>query len=197
MIEAGPGRARAPRRTDPGRRDRIVDACLEVIAAGGVDGTSHRKVAAAADVPLGSMTYHFAGMDELLHAAFTRFADGVAARFEARMAAATTCEQAVDAVTALIVDDVFAEPGELTVTLELYTLAARRPAFRGISQHWMERSRAALERHFDPSTARQLDAVIEGLTIRRALAAGAEDPTPIAEAIRRITDRAGSPGEDR
>jgi len=44
------------RRKDPGRRDRIIDACLEVIAEHGVAGTSHRRVAAAAGVPLGSMT---------------------------------------------------------------------------------------------------------------------------------------------
>ena len=61
------------RRNDPGRRDRIIDACLDVIAEVGVAGTSHRRVADAAGVPLGSMTYHFTGMNELLHEAFTRF----------------------------------------------------------------------------------------------------------------------------
>ena len=43
--------APAVRRHDPHRRSRIVDACLDVIAAHGVAGTSHRRVAAAADVP--------------------------------------------------------------------------------------------------------------------------------------------------
>ena len=185
-MVSSPAGTRAPRRTDPDRRDRIIDACLDVIAEGGVDGTSHRKVAAAADVPLGSMTYHFDGMDDLLHAAFTRFADGVAARFETGMAAASTREQAVDAVTALVAHDVFADTRDLTVTLELYTLAARRPEFRAITQHWMERSRAALQRHFDPATARQVDALVEGLTIHRALATSADDPRLATEAIRRI-----------
>lgn len=62
----------ANRRFDPERRDRIIEATLDLISAEGVAGTSHRKVAAVADVPLGSMTYHFAGMDDLLHEAFTR-----------------------------------------------------------------------------------------------------------------------------
>ncbi|CAM5488856.1 hypothetical protein SGRI78S_04750 [Streptomyces griseus subsp. griseus] len=60
-------------RTDPERRDRIIDAVLDLIVDEGVAGVSHRKVAARAGVPLGSMTYHFSGMDELLHEAFTRF----------------------------------------------------------------------------------------------------------------------------
>ena len=59
-------RPRRTRRNDPNRRDRIIDACLRVIAEVGVAGASHRKIAEAADVPLGSMTYHFTGMDELL-----------------------------------------------------------------------------------------------------------------------------------
>ena len=64
-AEEAPRGARR-RRHDPQRRDRIIDACLEVLAEHGVAGTSHRRVAAAAGVPLGSMTYHFTGMDELL-----------------------------------------------------------------------------------------------------------------------------------
>lgn len=71
-----------PRRYDPERRDRIIDACLDVVAAHGVAGTSQRRVAAAADVPLGSVTYHFAGRDELLREAFGRFTRQASAQFD-------------------------------------------------------------------------------------------------------------------
>ena len=90
------------RRHDPGRRDRIIDACLEVIAQNGVAGTSHRKVAEAADVPLGSMTYHFAGMDDLLHEAFSRFAISASEAFAERLAAAHDQDTAKQAITEAI-----------------------------------------------------------------------------------------------
>ena len=90
------------RRLDPQRRDRIIDAVLECIADDGVAGTSHRKVAARADVPLGSMTYHFDGMDDLLVAAFTRFSERIAAAFETRMAAAADAESALEALVSLV-----------------------------------------------------------------------------------------------
>src|SRR5215212_2014758 len=80
--------ATAHRRYDPRRRDRIIDACLEVISQNGVAGTSHRKVAEAADVPLGSMTYHFAGMDDLLHEAVSRVAHGASEQCAERISAA-------------------------------------------------------------------------------------------------------------
>jgi DNA-binding transcriptional regulator YbjK len=179
-----------PRRHDPQRRDRIIDACLDVVVAHGVAGTSHRKVAAEAGVPLGSMTYHFAGMDELLREAFTRFATAASDQFERRLGAAATPDEARAAVVALITGDVLTTRRDLVLTSELYTLAAREPAFRDLTNRWMARSRAALERHFDPVTARMLDALIEGLTLHRALDTEPHDVATAAEAVARIT-RAG------
>jgi DNA-binding transcriptional regulator YbjK len=179
------------RRHDPRRRDRIIDACLDVIVAHGVAGTSHRKVAATAGVPLGSMTYHFAGMDELLREAFTRFATAASDQFERRLGAATTPQEAEAAVVALITGDVLITRRDLVLTSELYTLAAREPAFRDLTNRWMARSRAALEQHFDPVTARLLDALIEGLTLHRALDTEPHDAATAAEAVGRITRSAG------
>lgn len=175
------------RRTDPERRDRIIDACLEVIVAHGVAGASHRKVAAAADVPLGSMTYHFTGMDELLREAFTRFARAVSDRFERRMAEARDAGEAKAAVVALITADLLVTRRELVLTSELYTLAAREPAFRDLTNQWMARSRAALGRHFDPLTARLLDALVEGLTLHRGLDTDPHEAAVVVEAVERIT----------
>ncbi|GAB3477116.1 TetR/AcrR family transcriptional regulator [Nocardiopsis coralliicola] len=185
-AETAPGTRRG-RRNDPDRRDRIIDACLDVIAEAGVAGTSHRRVAEAAGVPLGSMTYHFTGIGELLHEAFTRFATAVSDRFERRMAAAPDTAAAREAVTAIILDDVFGSTRELVLTHELYTLAARDPGYRTLTAAWMARSRAALERHFTPETARLLDALIEGLTIHRALDVDPRDRSEVVRAVARIT----------
>lgn len=174
------------RRYDPQRRDRIIDACLDVIAAEGVAGTSHRRVADAADVPLGSMTYHFAGMRELLHEAFTRFSVAASDRFEQRMSAAGDAAAAEQAVVQTIIGGVFSEQREMVLAHELYTLAARDPAYRDITNAWMARSREILEQHYDPTTARILDALIEGLTIHRALDLGSQDDAVVRTAIHRI-----------
>lgn len=177
----------AARRFDPGRRDRIIDAALELIAEQGVAGTSHRKVAARAEVPLGSMTYHFQSMDELLYVAFTRFAVMIAARFEKRLDEARTREQARAAVVALIHSDLDQSARESVLTCELYTLAARDPAYRAITHEWMGQSRAALAVHFDPVTCRMLDALIEGLSLHSALDTERHDRAITAEAVLRIT----------
>ena len=177
------------RRTDPDRRDRLIQVTLELIAEAGVSGVSHRKIAAAADVPLGAMTYHFTSMDELLREAFTRFAEHIAGSFQARLGAAGNPEEAVDAVVALVHD--LSGPDShrhrhRVLAYELYTLAAREPRYRAITTSWMRRSRQELQRHFDPWTTRQLDALIEGLALHRALDDDPSDRSLTEEAVRRI-----------
>jgi len=111
--------AASQRRYDPERRSRIIDVCLEVIAEVGIAGVSHRRVAAAADVPLGSMTYHFSGMDELLRESFDQFAHTVSDRFERRMRAARNPREAEEAVIAIITADVFDTARDLVLSHEL------------------------------------------------------------------------------
>ena len=177
----------AQRRYDPGRRDRIIDACLDVIAQNGVAGTSHRKVAEAADVPLGSMTYHFAGMHDLLHEAFSRYALTASEAFAERMAAAHDQDTAKQAIAEAITHVVLSNQRDLVLTQELYTLAAREPAFRDITHAWMARSRRTLEQFFDPTTARILDALVEGLSIHRALDNEPQDDAIVTAAIEVLT----------
>lgn len=93
----------------------------------------------------------------------------------------------------LITQDTLQNQRELVLTQELYTLAAREPAFRTITNAWMARSRAALERHFDPLTARLLDALNEGLTLHRALDTEPHDTAAVVEAVARITRPAPPP----
>jgi TetR/AcrR family transcriptional regulator, regulator of biofilm formation and stress response len=53
----------------------------------------------------------------------------------------------------------------------------------------MRRSRSALERHFSPDVSRQLDALIEGLTIHQALDTEPHDPRVTVSAIDAICGR--------
>ena len=103
------------------------------------------------------------------------------------MAAAHDTDTAKQAVVETITEVVFSNQRDLVLTHELYTLAARDPAFRDITNAWMARSRTTLEQYFDPTTARILDAVIEGLSIHRALDNEPQDDAVVNTAVERIT----------
>jgi DNA-binding transcriptional regulator YbjK len=120
-----------------------------VIAGAGVAGTSARRVAAASDVFVGFTTYHPESMDALLYEAFTRFGLTVSDKFIARLSAGKDRSDAIDAGVKIIEHHGFDDPRDLVISLELYTLAAREPAYRSPIDGWMFRCRDALSEHFD------------------------------------------------
>jgi len=166
-----------------------VTAALEVLANDGVAGITHRAVAAAADVPLGSVTYHFATLDDLVQHAFEAHVDALASRFEARLASCGDGDDLVETIASAITDDLGAHPNELAVTYELYGGAVRRPETRRLTQRWMERAEDALAEHFDRTTARLVDVVVEGLMVHTSIA---QQPMSKNEVRALLTMAAGS-----
>ncbi|MEU9266192.1 TetR family transcriptional regulator [Streptomyces sp. NPDC048251] len=178
------GSSRGP--NDPGRRDRIIDAALDVIAEHGVAGATHRRIAEAASVSLGSMTYYFDGMQQLLIEAFSRLAETMSVRYRAHLEAAETTEQAREAVVEIICGTDRGSPRELILCYELYAFASRNPAVLSVTRSWMRASRTSLSKHFDPRTARALDALVEGLSIHNSMddhPMTREDVAAVVEAV--------------
>jgi TetR/AcrR family transcriptional regulator, regulator of biofilm formation and stress response len=184
---AGKEPTRRSRRYDPDRRAGLVATALDVIAEHGIAGASHRAIARAADVPLGSTSYHFASIDDLLAAAFSVHAEQVAAALEQRMRGAPHQEAALDALAQHLARDLLGNERALVLAVELYLAAARRPALPAVTQDWLLRSRRALELHFDPVTARELDALIEGLVLHQWLSTDPMTAEQVRHALLRIT----------
>ena len=176
---------RRTRRFDPGRKDRILDAAIEVIAEHGVAGATHRMIAAAADVPLGSLTYHFTSLEDLRAQAFARLSHRLSRAYEAHFRGVHTHVQLVDAVTDLVHGDAGADSAEWAVAYELYLAALRDPSLREVTETWMRTSRSVLERFTDPDTARGLDALIEGLIMHRMLSTAPAERARTREAVTR------------
>jgi DNA-binding transcriptional regulator YbjK len=170
------------RRTDPGRRDRIIDVTLGQIVEHGLASVTYRTVAQAADVPLGSMTYHFASRDAMVFAAFERFADESFAVLDQ----ATQVEEGkvLDRLTRLVLT-ADQRPHERVLVAELYVLAYRDHRYAELMRSWMRRASGAIARSAPGSAARAVDAVQEGLTLQRQLV-----PEEIDEALVRMTLRA-------
>src|SRR5215472_17800248 len=61
------------------RRIEILEAALRIVADGGPDAITFRRVAERAGVPLGSLTYYFESREELLREAFRLYLSEAAA----------------------------------------------------------------------------------------------------------------------
>src|SRR5215831_18929218 len=89
-----------PRGTnDPGRPQRIAVAAIDVIAERGVEGLTHRAVAAKAGIPLGSTTYYFKTLDDLLAAAIVEAKSETDAELEEWSAGVQPGDDLVQALT--------------------------------------------------------------------------------------------------
>jgi TetR/AcrR family transcriptional regulator, regulator of biofilm formation and stress response len=179
---------RRPRRHDPDRKARILDAAIEVIAEHGVAGTTHRLIATAADVPLGSLTYHFVSLEDLRAQAFRRHAERMSVVYAAHFDGVETHEQFVDAVTDLIHGDAGGDTHDWAVAYELYLAALRNPALREVTETWMRTSRSVLERFVDPTTGRGVDALIEGLVMHKVLSTSPPSRDQIRAIVTRVAE---------
>ncbi|EML1194443.1 DNA-binding transcriptional regulator RcdA [Escherichia coli] len=147
------------RANDPQRREKIIQATLEAVKLYGIHAVTHRKIATLAGVPLGSMTYYFSGIDELLLEAFSSFTEIMSRQYQAFFSDVS------DATGALIYSSQVATPDNMELMYQLYALASRKPLLKTVMQNWMQRSQQTLEQWFEPGTARALDAFIEGMTL--------------------------------
>lgn len=147
-----------------------MESALAVLARDGVAGITHRAIAEQADVPLGSITYHFATLDDIVQLAFRTHVEKLAERFEQRLAQCAPGSDLIDCITAAITDDLAANPNELAVTYELYGDTVRRADNKRLTQAWMDRAQDALAQYFDRATAHLLDVVIEGLMVHMSVA---------------------------
>ncbi|GAA5044820.1 TetR/AcrR family transcriptional regulator [Streptomyces similanensis] len=169
---AGPGGRRA-RRHDPRRRERILDAALEVLAADGIVGLTHRKVASRADVPLGSVTYHFASLAELRTRAFAWYVGQRSAEYAALFTDVATREDLVDVLVDMVQEGP-ARHRSAVLGFELRLAALRDPALRALTHEWTTASRAVLARFTGPETAARLDALLEGMIMHALLSTDRE-----------------------
>ncbi|MFF2326099.1 MULTISPECIES: TetR/AcrR family transcriptional regulator [unclassified Streptomyces] len=174
------------RRYDPERRDRIIDAAIRVVGAQGIAGLSHRSVAAEADVPLGSTTYHFASLDELLIAALRRSNENFADVMRESGALADPAADLAKALAGLLGAYFSGGRGRAELEYELYLAALRRPSLRPVAAEWTDGTAELLSRRTDPATARALVALMDGICLHVLLTGGEYDEAYAREMLGRV-----------
>jgi DNA-binding transcriptional regulator YbjK len=186
-----PPSSRSPRprgATDRERRLRITQAAIEVVGERGVAGLTHRAVAKAAGVPLGSTTYHFATLDDILEAALQKALDD---NREQRMQWASTLPDDVDLADALAeLTEQETGPGraQVLVEYELYLAALRHPSLQALSRAWSEVLVEVLLPHTDIGTARALATLNNGLYLESLISGEPLRASDARAAYRRVVD---------
>ncbi|MER7476670.1 TetR family transcriptional regulator [Streptomyces sp. NPDC126510] len=174
------------RRHDPERRQRIIDAAIRVVGAKGIAGLSHRSAAAEADVPLGSTTYHFTTLDELLVAALRQANEGFAKVIASRGGLEDPRTDLAAELAAWMGEWLAGDRTGVELEYELYLAALRRPALRPVAAEWAAGVAEVLSRRTDPATARALVAVVDGICLQVLLTGVPYDEEYAQEVLARV-----------
>ncbi|MBF6173308.1 TetR/AcrR family transcriptional regulator [Nocardia blacklockiae] len=121
-------------RTNPERRQTLLDAAIEVLARDGARGLTFRAVDKEAAVPAGTASNYFANRDDLLTQVCARYYERLQPS-EATMAMLTDAPKSRATITALMTEVVERVAGFRTgylAQLELRLEATRRPELREI-----------------------------------------------------------------
>ena len=171
---------------DPDRRTRIAHAAIAVVAERGVEGLTHRAVAAFAGVPLGSTTYHFASLDDLLGVALDTAAQDNIRRLRDWEAGLPADADLAVALADLVMSSLSGEERpRAVVEYELYVAALHRAPLRAASAAWDAALTELFASRTDPLTGRLLAATFCGLVMQALLADPAPDRAGIEELFRR------------
>jgi DNA-binding transcriptional regulator YbjK len=174
----------------PDTRERILRATVELIGSEGISAVTNRRVANAAGVALGSLTYHFASQVDLLRESLLLFIGEEVARQEGFAEDLRRQRLGAEQVTAEV-QRIVEESGSRTLLLaeiELYLHAARDPSLQEASLRCFEAyervATIALESLQVPEPeqhARSVVALMYGLGLRR-LGTGT-DASGVAEGL--------------
>ena len=172
-------------------RERILRTTLDLIGREGIAAVTNRRVAAAADVSLGSLTYHFESQVDLLRESLMLFVGEEVERLDEIATDLRRRRPSPEQVAVEVERIVRESPTRMRqlAETELHLRAARDPELRDASRRCFEAyeqvAEAGLEKLRVPNAdrhARSIVALMYGLALRR-LGTGEEDPTGLAEAL--------------
>jgi DNA-binding transcriptional regulator YbjK len=171
-------RPRGP--TDPDRAAKIARATFDVVRDRGIAGLTHRAVAAQADVPLGSTTYHYSDRNDLIESAI---ADAIAQSEEeiSRWSTGLDRTNLAPRLAALLAAQTKtpATRKHLLVEYELYLAAARSADLRPLSRRWDAILRTVLEERVGRGPGRVYFATYNGLILESLISENALDQVDV------------------
>ncbi|MEV8569603.1 TetR family transcriptional regulator [Streptomyces sp. NPDC051322] len=177
-------RDRTQRRGDE-RKALIARAALAVIERHGVSGLTHRRVATEAGVSLGTTTYHFATLDDILESAFgvamSEDMDGLTQWFESLPAGCDLPEE----LTQLVLRKTSQEKGNVYVNFELVLAAAQRPSLHVKAHAWATFLARLFERYVSDEAAEAVAVVYDGTLLRQTITGSIGGADEIATSFRR------------
>ncbi|CAM4278576.1 transcriptional regulator BetI [Mycobacterium basiliense] len=184
------GEAERRPRDPAGRRQAIIEAAGRLIARHGLGELTHRRVAAEADVPVGSTTYYFSDLDALREAALAHVATSTTDWLEQWR---RELDRSADlpATLARLSAEYLTDLDSYRTLNELYVAASHRPELQSLAQLWSQGLISLLEPHIGPRAAQAVTIFLDGATVHALITDTPLSIDALIDAIARLSADAG------
>lgn len=192
-----PGRGRQARAER--RIEQILDAAVQVFGSVGPSALTHRAVAAAAGVPLGSMTYYFDDREDLIRRTMQRAIDVERMRLTALVPdgdGEQTVQSCVVLLTRMFLEKPVSDPLYDVALFEMFLEATRNPSVRTMTTAWSEMIAGLIDRVLPPTgpglprdqVVQIVAALIDGLMLEE-MSNGSLGLERLADRVRVVVER--------
>jgi len=137
-------------------------------------------------VPLGSTTYHFATLDELMVAALRQAGDRFGEMLSAEAELWAPGSDLAASLAKLLGEWLQGDVGRVELEYELYLAALRKPALKAVAAEWAGSARELLAAWMDEVTARGVVALIDGICLQVLLTGEGYDEGAAREVFGRV-----------
>ncbi len=168
MSDSGAtARVRAPR--DPeGRKRAIVEAAADLMIESGVADLTHRKIAARADVPLGSTTHYFASLEDLKEQALEFMASAIDAEL-AELARELAAAEDWQGTLVRQFHGYLGDEVRVRTDATFLVVATENPALRPLATRWFDGLVETLTAYVSPPAARAIAVFSDGALVHAML----------------------------
>jgi DNA-binding transcriptional regulator YbjK len=203
-AEASPGvtaSKRGKRTRGNARRLLLLQTTLRLIADEGIDAVSHRSVAEAAGVPLGSTTYWFTSRQDMLRQALEHFGrleiESLREHLAGVLGRRLSRTRLVDEFTELLLPQLRSQRWRTVAQYAFMQEAARQPELQSVCREWTKAWEQALAEMFGSLDAAEPDiearmflAMLDGLLLEQLAAPDRDvENTVIRPALRAWFER--------
>ncbi|MFF1763014.1 TetR/AcrR family transcriptional regulator [Streptomyces sp. NPDC058249] len=167
------------------RRKLLLDAAVGIVGERGVGALTHRAVAAAADVSLASVTYHYPSIDDLRRSTFEHAGSRIGLEFLALVTRAAADPDALPDICGDFTARLVTERRTDTIAVfEMIVAAAHDPELGPVKRLLEQRlSRLLFSYVESEAAASTVTAALQGLVLSALAPDRARDPGRLREAV--------------
>lgn len=162
-----------------------MEAAGRVIARRGLGQLTHRRVAAEADVPVGSTTYYFSDLRALREAALAHAATSAASWLKQWRHELDDNED-LPATLARLTAEYLTDQDRHRTLNELYVAASHQPELQRLAQMWPEGLLALLEPRIGRRAAEAVTVFLDGATLHSLITGTPLSTAALTDAITRL-----------